>query len=663
MSADLATLSIKVDSSGVVSASRNLEALTARNRNAETATQSMTKTFERVTTSMKVSSGSVVTASKDLEQLTGKSRAVEAAIVSMTKSYEKVTTSMKASSSSISTATRDFETFTEASGQSEKAASAMSGRFGKIKSACAGFMTTVGKAYDYAQQAMELMEEGAKASRIETSFKLMSDAAGFSSEKIISSMKEATQGTISSSDLMQKATSLMLQGYNPEQIERFSKVVVTASQYAGSTAAEAYDQLADAIGKRNPEALLRLGAITTDQMDIVSKAIKNGASSSEIFELAMANLELRTAQLKGTQDKEVIALQQFHAQLSETKEQTGQFITAVLQRFYALFQYISAGSLIISSDIYKMIQGIQILISHLPGTDNGKWQESAKSWGTAAENDFNEAMKLIKQANNNVWNTAETVTRTTQREIAKKSQAVDKEFNDIKRNINTARNNNSQSTSGKASKGSLTKTTFDMEAYDRAMGQYKQITAEANAAVTDDFTKANLQIIEQWREREAKLTALLDDGRISWEQYEAAITAIDAAATAEMNKNLQRQIEDRANFYSQIQGYEEQYRNLKLEWINREQEVLAKKYNDEVAAAQWAAREKIKLEQDVIENIKRRFDEENKYKKEAIENAKAIFDNAIALYDEDSKEYKRLYDLKKVLIGLELAQEIEKMQK
>lgn len=49
------------------------------------------------------------------------------------------------------------------------------------------------------------------------------------------------------------------------------------------------------------------------------------------------------------------------------------------------------------------------------------------------------------------------------------------------------------------------------------------------------------------------------------------------------------------DFYSQLKGYEDTYRTLQLEWIDREEKVLAGKYKDDLAAFKWAQQEKLKL--------------------------------------------------------------------
>jgi len=111
-------------------------------------------------------------------------------------------------------------------------------------------------------KAVGYMDNAGKALQVESSFKIMAESAGVNADSMIASMKRATKETIDDSDLMLKAVKLMTLGYDSTQIERFSKVVITASQIAGTTASQAYDELADAIGNRTPKAMVRMGAVT-----------------------------------------------------------------------------------------------------------------------------------------------------------------------------------------------------------------------------------------------------------------------------------------------------------------------------------------------------------------------------------------------------------------
>lgn len=128
----------------------------------------------------------------------------------------------------------------------------------------------------------------------------------------------------------------------------------------------------------------------------------------------------------------------------------------------------------------------------------------------------------------------------------------------------------------------------------------------------------------------------------------------------------QNYLKDSMNFYSELTGYEKKYRSLKLEWIEKESNRLAKLYNDDVAAAQWAQQEKLKLDEELskrvdettgliggsyfptyyVDNIKfktgKEADEYIAKKKEAEEEAKRATENARKATENAVKEAQKL---------------------
>jgi hypothetical protein len=192
-------------------------------------------------------------------------------------------------------------------------------------------------------KAHELMREGAKALQIESSFKILAEEAGADSEKMIDAMKKGTRGAVEASDLMQKANKAMLAGYDPEQIVKFSEVVIAASQYMGTNVTEAYEKIIDSLATRMPKAMVAAGAIIADQKTLVKDAMAAGATQSDLMALAIANLALKTEQLKGTQDEAIISMQRHEAQMKEMKETVGRGLIIVFTAFMGVLDFVASG--------------------------------------------------------------------------------------------------------------------------------------------------------------------------------------------------------------------------------------------------------------------------------------------------------------------------------
>jgi hypothetical protein len=261
----------------------------------------------------------------------------------------------------------------------------------KLKANWIAASVAIAAAIALASKAMQYMDKGAKALQVESSFKIMADSAGVNSERMIESMKAATRETIDDSDMMQKAVKLMTLGYDPDKIERFSKVVITASQIAGTSAAEAYDNLADAIANRAPKALVRMGAVTKEQMKIVSAAIEAGADSVVLYELAMANLELKQKMLQGTQDQATIAMQRFKAEASQTAESIGKGLLWFVKELYIGFQGLAVGGLYAAYGVAKFAEA---------ASRAAQWADEKLGMTGAAERNKKAADSAMEVANN-----------------------------------------------------------------------------------------------------------------------------------------------------------------------------------------------------------------------------------------------------------------------
>lgn len=285
-------------------------------------------------------------------------------------------------------------------------------------------------------KAVAYMDEGAKALQVESSFKLMAESAGINSEKLIESMEKATRGTIEGSDLMQKAIKLMLLGYDPSQIERFSNVVITASQFAGTTATDAYERLADAIGNRQPKAMIRMGAVTKEQMEVVNEAIKAGASSTALFELAMANLELKQKMLQGTQFESTIAMQRFHSQVKETGETIGKGLLVGVQALYGGFQWLASGSLNAAYGIAKLVEWSAALAGWTAEKLGFKEKAAglklfAESVNKLASDLKGASAEAMTKAMGNISGMAEVEAKATKQQLADSKARVDAQMKEL----------------------------------------------------------------------------------------------------------------------------------------------------------------------------------------------------------------------------------------
>ena len=515
-----------------------------------------------------------------------------------------------------------------------------------------------------ANKAIDLMTQGAQALQEESAFKIMADEAGVSAARMIASMKAATKATIDDSQMMQKATKLMLAGYNPEQIERFSKVAITASQYMGTTVSEAFDRVSDALASKLPKAMVQAGAITKEQMTLVNEAIKGGADSMELFNLAMANLELKQLRLQGTTSEATIAMQRFKAEAEDTKENIGKGLILIMERLYGVFQAVAAGALTLVSGFMRLEQGWEKINSIITfGQMSKDYQKSADEYGKMAEDMMGAANELAAKSQDNITGTAEVNATASKAQIAAAQAVVTAEEDKLKafKKTAAAAKESSRETeqATKSALEAIRKASYEVESIGKsqyakdtdrinaeaelyrqkgvdkvtvarfvaaerevakrkafivetqnikkmsdeqakASEEYRRMLAEEQAFSVNKHEAAMLKIIKTEEQKFIAAKKMMNEGGISFDEYQKYILAVQKNTALAILDLTQQKLADSADFYSKIAGYEDEYRQKKFAWIDMEAKKIAELYKDEVAAAKWAKQEKIKFEADAM---------------------------------------------------------------
>ena len=178
--------------------------------------------------------------------------------------------------------------------------------------------------------------------------------------------------------------------------------------------------------------------------------------------------------------------------------------------------------------------------------------------------------------------------------------------------------------------------------------------ATVSAAVADS-SKSNADEMEKERQAVDRLTDAyqdlmnsLDPFAANEDKYKQSMSLLDKALekgviTEPQHKSATESVKDEkavldanayADFYSEIQGYEDEYRRKKYEAIEAEQRLRAKYYKDDVAAAKWAADEKAKLEYDL-------FKKKTDYLSQGFGDLSYAFEGISRMYAEGSEDAKR----------------------
>jgi hypothetical protein len=462
-----------------------------------------------------------------------------------------------------------------------------------IKSSYLQITIAAAAAYVAIQKGMDYMNDGAKALQIKSSFDIMSESAGANADQMLASLQKATQGTIADSELMQKSIKMMTLGFDPSQIEQFSNVVITASQIAGTTATDAFDRLADAISTRMPRALVSMGAVTKDQMKIVQEAINAGADSTVLFELAIANLELKQKMLQGTQDQATLAMQRFKAQAQETKEEIGVGLLVAMQKLYGVFQGIGAASLLASAGIYKILEGQSLLEAQ--GSD-GKlsqyYTNLAAQYKADASADFDAAKELSTKAIANMDGIVASEKKATQQEISNAQAKVNAKMAAMKAFV--AASKDTKDVLAELMKQYTSMYDADVEAATHAakmkelLGQ-NQLTVEAEQLNSQEdalnkWYNSSADAINNYEKNQtlanAKLDALYQDYSKKWQKYEDQKTEL-APKTANFL------LTTNAEMLKEIDQYSSDSIDYQIALINKKGQTNTIEGQNEVLVAKW----------------------------------------------------------------------------
>jgi len=221
-------------------------------------------------------------------------------------------------------------------------------------------------------KAWQLMEMGAKAEQIEESFKRMAESVGINSQEMKKALMEASHATVNFSNVADKASALMAQGLNMDQITALMRQARVEARIFGTTTEEAFQNISSAVTgglvttlrrsyglqlslKDAVESYARATGKTTEQVEKyhMAQAIANHILERSKSHLAAVNLEMMTSYEK---------VQMLKAKWDDFMESAGQMLWQVLGFLQGFANHLVAGIFTIleygAGAVEAFIQGI-----------------------------------------------------------------------------------------------------------------------------------------------------------------------------------------------------------------------------------------------------------------------------------------------------------------
>jgi len=190
------------------------------------------------------------------------------------------------------------------------------------------------------RQAWALMEMGAKAQQIDESFKRMAESVGINSREMKKALMEASQETVNFSNVADKASALMAQGLNMDQVTALMRQARVEARIFGTTTEEAFQNISSAVTGGLVTTLRRSYGLQLSLKDASEEYAKATGKTTEevqkyhmaqalanhILERSKSHLEAVNLELMTSYEK----VQMLKSKWNDFMESTGQMLWQVL---------------------------------------------------------------------------------------------------------------------------------------------------------------------------------------------------------------------------------------------------------------------------------------------------------------------------------------------
>ena len=295
-------------------------------------------------------------------------------------------------------------------------------------------------------KAWRIAEMGAKAEQIESSFRLMAESVGASSEKMRSAIQAASAETTNFSNVASKASALLASGLSMDQVTALMQQARAEAKIFGETTEQAFDKIAGAVTgklmvtlKRNYGLALDLAPAYEAYANSVGKAASELSSFEQTQAVVNAILEKGKAHLDAV-DMSMLSnyekMQMLQANWTTFLETMGQYflkaVTMIQGAFEAATGSILRGLAWVLNDLAKipiLSQKIKDSMTNLAAGFNAEADTMFKKTLDNFDLVFAKTQEGSKAAaaiySNAMQGASNAVTTTIKQDISKTSQAYD----------------------------------------------------------------------------------------------------------------------------------------------------------------------------------------------------------------------------------------------
>ncbi|HNS45275.1 MAG TPA: hypothetical protein PKH37_08615, partial [Alphaproteobacteria bacterium] len=532
---------------------------------------------------IKVDSKGVVTASKDLAGLEQAAAKTEGA-------------------------TKKVETATQSAGAKF---AAMAGTVMKLTAAFAALAAV--------QRGWGLMAEAAKYEQQVHALNNLAASYNSNGNKIIADLKRISDGTINTITLVEKAGTAMMLGIAPEKISKLMEIARATARMTGQEVSTAFDNIAMAVGRQSKMILDNLGIIVSVesanrtyavQLKKTADNLSDTEKKAAFLNATIAAGEDLIARMGQQSDTTKDKMDRLKASVDNARLMIGQGLIRVVLGATGAFQWLAAGVMTVIAIIPKLLEYMARANAKIYEW-TGQTERMKASLSEAAslkkgyEDMLGAAGELAGKAADNfsaMVSSTEDMAGATNRAIppidgvtdtldaaATAAQKLREEWAKLKAELD------------------FEKATAGMDDLDKKLAEIERDIAKMRAN-----PNADLKLIDEieLQRQTAAIKAWYDEylqeqikAKENFDRQEKAKQDSIAKGAQETADAIKKQydadgqlLRDKLELYKDLTGFEDEYRQVQLDWIERIKKEEIKATGDVAAAEKKAAKERAQIE-------------------------------------------------------------------
>jgi len=469
------------------------------------------------------------------------------------------------------------------------------------------------------QRGWGLMAEAAKYEQQVRALNNLAASYNSNGNKIIADLKRISDGTINTITLVEKAGTAMMLGIAPEKISKLMEIARATARMTGQEVSTAFDNIAMAVGRQSKMILDNLGIIVSVesanrtyavQLKKTADNLSDTEKKAAFLNATIAAGEDLIARMGQQSDTTKDKMDRLKASVDNARLMIGQGLIRVVLGATGAFQWLAAGVMTVIAIIPKLLEYMARANAKIYEW-TGQTERMKASLSEAAslkkgyEDMLGAAGELAGKAADNfsaMVSSTEDMAGATNRAIppidgvtdtldaaAKAAQKLREEWAKLKAELD------------------FEKATAGMDDLDKKLAEIERDIAKMRAN-----PNADLKLIDEieLQRQTAAIKAWYDEylqeqikAKENFDRQEKAKQDSIAKGAQETADAIKKQydadgqlLRDKLELYKDLTGFEDEYRQVQLDWIERIKKEEIKATGDVAAAEKKAAKERAQIE-------------------------------------------------------------------